>query len=121
MEKVLGELDVLDKPRIEVLNKVDLLKPEERAGLGTRGVVTVSAASGDGVEGLLAAIDEALTADPLVDAELVVPQSEGGILAAIEAGMVIHSRAFEGEQVHLSVRGPASLVGRVKQGLEGRD
>jgi GTP-binding protein HflX len=117
VEKVLDELEVLDKPRIEVLNKIDLLTPEERAGLATRGTVTVSAFTGDGLDGLLAAIDEALTADPLVDAELVVPQSEGGVLASIEAGMVIHSRAFEGESVHLSVRGPASLVGRIKQGL----
>jgi GTP-binding protein HflX len=70
---------------------------------------------------LLAAIDEALTADPLVDAELTVPQAEGGMLAAIEAGMVIHQRAFEGELVHLSVRGPASLVGRIRQGLGSRD
>ncbi|HEX4320792.1 MAG TPA: GTPase HflX [Acidobacteriaceae bacterium] len=117
VEKVLGELEVLDKPRIEVLNKIDLLPANERAGLGTRGNVMVSAQSGEGIEGLLAAIDEALTADPLVDAELVVPQSEGAILAAIDAGMVIHGRAFEGETVHLSVRGPASLVGRIQQDL----
>lgn len=119
VEKVLGELEVLDKPRIEVLNKIDLLTPEERAGLGTRGIVTVSAQTGEGLDRLLRTIDEALTADPLVDAELAVPQSDGAVLAAIEAGMVIHSRAFEGEQVHLSVRGPASLVGRIRQGLEG--
>ena len=120
VEKVLGELEVLDKPRIEVLNKIDLLTPEERAGLGTRGIVTVSAQSGEGIEGLLRAIDEALVADPLTDAELIVPQSEGAVLAAIEAGMVIHSRAFEGELVHLSVRGPASLVGRIRQEIGSR-
>jgi GTP-binding protein HflX len=118
VEKVLGELELLDKPRIEVLNKVDLLTQEERDGLGSRGVIAVSAHTGEGLEGLLAAIDEALTADPLVDAELIVPQSEGAALAAIEAGMVIHSRAFEGDTVHLSVRGPASLVGRIRQGLK---
>jgi len=113
VEKVLGELEVLDKPRIEVLNKIDLLTAEERAGLGLRGLVTVSAKSGEGID--------ALTADPLVDADLVVPQSEGAVLAAIEAGMVIHSRAFEGDLVHLSVRGPASLVGRIRQGLGMKD
>jgi GTPase len=121
VEKVLGELEVLDKPRIEVLNKIDLLTPEERAGLSSRGMVAVSARTGegmDGLSGLLAAIDEALVADPLVEAELVVPQADGATLAAIEAGMVIHSRAFDEERVHLSVRGPASLVGRVKQGLD---
>ena len=118
VEKVLGELEVLQKPRIEVLNKIDLLTPEERAGLGTRGIVMVSAQTGEGIEGLLNTIDETLTADPLVEAELIVPQSEGAALAAIEAGMVIHSRAFEGETVHLSVRGPSSLVGRIQQGLQ---
>jgi len=118
VEKVLGELEVLNKPRIEVLNKIDLLTAEERAGLEHRGIVTVSAYSGEGVEGLLKAIDDALVADPLVDAELVVPQADGAVLAAIEAGMVISQRSFEGENVHLSVRGPASLVGRLKQGLE---
>ena len=123
VEKVLGELgedgvsNVLAKPRIEVLNKIDLLTPEQRSSLGTRGLVTVSAYSGEGIENLLAAIDEALVADPLIDAELIVPQSEGAALAAIEAGMVIHERSFEGDDVHLSVRGPASLVGRIRQNL----
>ena len=65
----------------------------------------------------MAAIDDALVIDPLIDVELVVPQAEGAILAAIDAGMVIHSRAFEGELVHLSVRGPASLVGRIRHEL----
>jgi GTPase len=113
-------LEVLDKPRIEVLNKVDLLPAEERLGLKERGFVTVSAKTGEGIDGLMAAIDEALVADPLVDAELVVPQSEGAALASIEAGMVIHSRTFEGDRVYLAVRGPASLVGRIRQGLERR-
>ncbi|WP_396126747.1 GTPase HflX [Acidicapsa ligni] len=121
VEKVLGELEVLNKPRIEVLNKIDLLTAEERAGLEHRGIVTVSAYTGDGLEGLLKAIDDALVADPLVDAELVVPQADGAALAAIEAGMVISQRSFEGETVHLSVRGPASLVARIRQGLEKQE
>ncbi len=33
VEKVLGELDALDKPRIEVLNKIDLLGAEAVAGI----------------------------------------------------------------------------------------
>jgi len=118
VEKVLGELEVLDKPRIEVLNKIDMLAPEERAGLESRGLVTVSARSGQGIEDLLRVIDEALVADPLVEAELLVPQSDGATLAAIEAGMVIGAREFEDDGVRLSVRGPASLVGRIRRQLE---
>ena len=121
VEKVLGELDSLSKPRIEVLNKIDLLAEPEREGLlararsGAAGEVAVSAQTGEGMEALLAAIDRALHTDPLIEAELRVPQHEGGALAAIEAGMVVHSREYEGNLVRLTVSGPASLLGRLRK------
>ena len=130
VEKVLGELDSLSKPRIEVLNKIDLLPDEERAALlsrtnlrskskSTHGAdvleVAASAITGEGIPALLAAIDDALHSDPIVDADLRIPQHEGAVLAAIEAGMVIHSREYEGNLVHLTVSGPASLVGRMRR------
>jgi GTP-binding protein HflX len=119
VEKVLGELESLDKPRIEVLNKVDLLDEHERDGLLARsqagGEVAVSARSGEGMDALLKAIDRALHSDPLIEAELRVPQHEGAVLAAIEAGMIVHSREYEGNLVRLKVSGPASLIGRLRQ------
>jgi GTP-binding protein HflX len=119
VERVLGELDSLGKPRIEVLNKIDLLGEHERAGLAARfqthGEVAVSACTGEGMEALLRAIDSALHSDPVIEAELRVPQQEGAVLAAIEAGMVVHSREYEGNIVRLTVSGPASLVGRLRQ------
>ncbi len=119
VEKVLGELEVLDKPRIEVLNKIDLLGEHERLGLQERfqggGEVAVSARTGEGMDALLAAIDRALHSDPVIEAELRVPQQEGGVLAAIDAGMVVHSREYEGNLVRLTVSGPASLVGRLRK------
>ncbi|MGA2352795.1 MAG: GTPase HflX, partial [Terracidiphilus sp.] len=96
VEKVLGELDCLAKPRIEVLNKIDLLDEHERQGLLERtessGEVAVSARTGAGMEALLAAIDRALHSDPQLSAELRVPRQEGAVLAAIEAGMIVQSR-----------------------------
>ena len=119
VEKVLGELESLGKPRIEVLNKIDLLGEHERAGLRERcessGEVAVSARTGEGMESLLAAIDRALHSDPLVEGELHVPQQEGAVLAAIESGMVVHAREYEGNVVRLSVSGPASLMGRLRR------
>ena len=117
VERVLGELDCLAKPRIEVLNKIDLLNEHERAGLLERSKagaeVAVSARTGEGMDALLAAIDHALHSDPQLTAELRVPQQEGAVLAAIEAGMVVHSREYEGNLVRLTVSGPASLIGRL--------
>jgi GTPase len=128
VEKVLGELDSLAKPRIEVLNKIDLLPEDERVVLLTRTSaspkdksahgateVPLSALTGEGMDALLDAIDRTLQSDPIIEAELRVPQHEGAALAAIEAGMVVHARSYEGNLVHLSVSGPASLVGRMRR------
>jgi GTP-binding protein HflX len=123
VEKVLGELEALSKPRVEVLNKIDLLGEHEREGLISRlpssaqphGEVLVSAQTGEGIDALLAAIDKALHSDPVIETELRVPQSDGSALAAIEAGMVIHQRAYEGNLVRLTVSGPASLLGRLRK------
>jgi GTP-binding protein HflX len=82
---------------------------------GEYAAIPLSALTGEGVPALLAAIDAALHTDPIVDAELRVPQHEGAVLAAIEAGMIVHSRDYEGNLVRLSVSGPASLVGRLRR------
>ena len=115
VEKVLGELESLDKPRVEVLNKIDLLGEHERQALASRGEVMASALTGEGMEALLEAIDGALRSDPMIEAELRVPQQEGAVLAAIEAGMIVHRREYEGNLVRLAVSGPASLLGRLRQ------
>ena len=119
VESVLAELEALGKPRIEVLNKTDLLGEAERGGLQERskagGEVMVSARTGEGMEALLEAIDRALFTDPLIEAVLSVPQSEGAVLAAIDAGMVVHEKKYEGNLVRLVVSGPASLLGRLRR------
>lgn len=119
VEKVLGELEVLAKPRIEVLNKLDLLDAAERDRLQARSQtqleVAVSARSGEGLDVLLAAIDEALRSDPILEADLLVPQQDGATLSTIESSMVIRSRTYEGNLVHLAVSGPASLLGRLRK------
>ena len=117
VEKVLGELNALAKPRIEVLNKADLLDAHQREGIGSRAAgreVLVSARTGEGIDALMEAIDQALYSDPVIETQLDIPQQEGAALAAIEAGMVIRDRSYEGDLVHLTVAGPASLVGRFR-------
>jgi GTP-binding protein HflX len=118
VEKVLGEMDVKGKPVIEVMNKIDLLPPEERARLaGSQArcgqvAVAVSGLKKTGLNDLLAAIDQALVADPLVEARFRIPQLEGAALAALEAGALLREKSFEGNLVLLTARGPASLLGR---------
>ena len=44
-----------------------------------------------------------------------LPQAEGAVLAAIEAGAVIREKKFDGNLVRLTVRGPASLLDRYRR------
>ncbi|HEY1808602.1 MAG TPA: GTPase HflX [Acidobacteriaceae bacterium] len=114
VEKVLAELDVLRKPRIEVLNKADLLSVEQTAALFGRGV-PISARLRTGLEELLGRIDEELVQDPILEQRFQVPQSEADTLAALEAGAVVTDREYEGNLVRMTVAGPASLLGRYRR------
>jgi GTP-binding protein HflX len=117
VEKVLGELDVLDKPRLEVLNKIDLLGDEERAALATMSgrVIAASAKERIGLQALMEQIDQELVQDPILEQRLQIPQSEGDALAALEAGTVIRDREYKGNLVQMTVAGPASLLGRYRR------
>ena len=114
VEKVLGELDTLRKPRIEVLNKTDLWSPDEIRALSGRGVL-MSAKQRIGLEDLLARIDAELVQDPILEQKFQVPQAEAETLAALEAGAVVTDREYEGNLVRMTVAGPASLLGRYRR------
>jgi GTP-binding protein HflX len=115
VEKVLGELDVLGKPRIEVMNKIDLLPDEERKLLARDGAVAISAKLGLGIDDLLARIDAELTADPVIEQSFEIPQSRGDVLSAMGAGALLREREFLGNSVRMTVAGPASLLGRYRE------
>jgi GTPase len=117
VEKVLAELDVLSKPRLEILNKIDLLGEEETALASARSSasVLVSAKEGTGIDRLMERIDEELMQDPILEQRFQIPQSEGNALAALEAGALIRDREYEGNVVRMTVAGPASLLGRYRR------
>jgi GTP-binding protein HflX len=123
MDEQKQQLDVQGKPMIEVLNKVDLISPEQRvqlAGGASGGLVKVpvSGLTKFGLEELLEAIDAALVVNPLIEARFRIPQSEGATLAALDAGAVWSSKRFEGNLVSLTVRGPDSLLERYRRSRE---
>jgi GTP-binding protein HflX len=116
VEKVLAELAISTKPVIQVLNKVDLIPSQELAHiLSDRETIPVSSLRHTGLEQLLIAIDAALVVDPVVAFSFRVPQSEGSILASLEAGAIIDRKRFEGNLVFLRARGPASLLDRYRR------
>jgi GTP-binding protein HflX len=115
VEKVLGELDVTTKPVIEVLNKIDLVSDSEAMPMGAPGSIAVSGLKKQGLDHLLAAIDGALVADPLIERRFRLPQSEGAVLAALEGGAIVEGKRFEGNLAYVTARGPASLLNRFRR------
>jgi GTP-binding protein HflX len=115
VEKVLKELEAEGKPRLRVMNKIDLLPPRQRDSLrDAANTVHVSAAKGIGMSTLLDRIDQMLQRDALSRVHLRVPQKEGKTLALLEARARIYSRKYRDGLVELEVEAPESVVRRVR-------
>jgi GTPase len=120
VEIVLKELEAEKKPRLRVMNKVDLLDPEVAEELVAnapldRKTVYVSAAEGVGLDKLLARIDAMIEEDPISRVHLRVPQKEGKALAMLEAKARIYSRKYKDGAVELEVEAPESVVRRLRE------
>src|SRR6202023_664555 len=121
VDKILQELGVADRPNLRVLNKVDLLAPEEREALvhslsrlGETSPVLVSAMTGRGLADLLRHIAPALPLDPVVTLSLRLPLAEGRTLALIHAlGRVLHS-TVEDSHMTMDAEVPASIARRLR-------
>ena len=109
VDQVLEELGVKDTPQIRVMNKSDLL-PESQESPNTPSAVYVSAINGIGLNGLLAAIDKKIEVDSLQRLRVQVPQSEGKVLAQIEARAHILKRIYRDSAVRMELEAPESLV-----------
>lgn len=113
VEKVLDELEAQGKPRLRVVNKIDLLPAQERQSLrDTEDTVYISTIKEIGLTTLLERIDALLTNDPIATLRLRVPQSEGKALASLEAHARIVSRSYRGGNVYLEVQAPQSVIRR---------
>ncbi|HET7208323.1 MAG TPA: GTPase HflX [Terriglobales bacterium] len=120
VELVLKELDAETKPRIKVLNKVDLLPAAGRDELNDdEHTIHVSAAKRIGLSALLDRVDQVLQEDPLSRIHLRIPQKEGKALAMVEAGSRIYARNYRDGIVELEAEAPASLVRRVRDFVVG--
>jgi GTP-binding protein HflX len=116
----LKELEAEKKPRLRVMNKVDLLDGEVAENLmadaarESSRTVYVSAVEGTGLDTLLKRIDKMIEEDPVSRLHVRVPQKEGKILAMLEARARIYSRTYQDGAVELEVEAPESVIRRVK-------
>lgn len=106
VNKVLSDIDVVDRPAMLVLNKADLLDPERREVLGRRypEAVFVSAAEEQGIEDLLERVDLELS-KLRVEVELSIPFARGDIVARVheEGDVVEETYSEEGSLVRARI------------------
>jgi GTP-binding protein HflX len=109
-DSILEEIGAGAKPRLLVLNKIDLLDPDERSEAAVRhpDAVLVSAETGEGIEALREQIETAFE-ETLREVELLVPYSEGARLSELhdlagelqrterEDGVLVRARVPAGE------------------------
>jgi len=116
VESVLKELDADKKPRLHVMNKIDLLPPKQRESLrDDEQTVHVSAAKGAGLSTLLDRIDATLDEDRPSRVRLRIPQREGKTLALLQARARIYSRQYLDGAVELVAEAPDSLLRRMRE------
>ena len=112
-EQVLMELDCLDKPIIEVYNKIDRLQGGFGLAHSPRRVF-VSALDGTNVDKLIEKIQDVLSGDHL-RVKLLLPQGRGDLLALVHREGRILSQDFQAEFVEMTVDLPAKRVEQWKK------
>ena len=114
VREVLAEIDAQHIPTLTVYNKADLLAADEKVRLGKREdgeALLVSAKTGEGTDGLLAAIEAAaLEASPLLD--VLLPYAQGRLVELAHEECVVLSEEYTETGVRLRLR--------VAQGLRSR-
>jgi GTP-binding protein HflX len=117
--KILDDLGVRDRLRLNVFNKIDQLSDDDLAALKKsnekrENAVFTSAVSGTGLDELLIRIDAMMPVDPLVHLHLRIPVSDGRHLSLVHAcGRVLQSQVLDG---HMDIEAelPESLARRLE-------
>ncbi len=113
VDSVLEEIGAGASPRLLVFNKIDLLDPADARELEIResGSTSISAATGEGLDRLRDRIGETFEAG-LRSVELLLPYSEGSVLAELHELAGDLEREDQAEGVVVRARIPAALTHR---------
>jgi GTP-binding protein HflX len=120
VQTVLNEIGAGDKPRLTVFNKIDLLDADLRNGPIPAGPQSafVSAVTGEGLDGLLASVADALRSG-MVAVDEVVPWARGELVARAKAAGDVDER-YTDAGVRLSGHLPAAMAAEVRNAAPGR-
>ena len=120
VEQVLDDLDVTNRPKLLVFNKIDALEHNELLALEERiralvpSAIFVSAVSEGGLEPLRRALASAIrTRRPM--AEIRLSPADGKLLAEIHRSGDVVAQRMDGEQLLVEARVDDALAGRLRR------
>jgi GTP-binding protein HflX len=120
VEQLLNELGAAGKPRLTVLNKIDLVGPFERSGLillgGKDKFIPISARTREGIPELIEAIG-LLAAEQFVPVNLIIPYNKAGWVDRIEQQGKIEQLDYLEDGIHLSARVRVAAFNQLKRDL----
>jgi len=115
VHEVLNEIDAVHLPELLVFNKSDLVGPEAKRLVDSHpGSVAISAATGDGIDGLLVALADRLRALANV-VELIVPYDRGDVVAAVHREGEVLSESHEEGATRLRARLDDAAASRFRE------
>jgi len=114
---VLRDMGADDKPIVRVLNKMDLLDPQDAEHMRyeaatTDWTVAVSALHGDGMQDFVAVVEEAM-ASLLVAIEVVIPYSNGDALSTVHEQGNVEVVDYRPEGTYCRALVPKALANRL--------
>jgi GTPase len=116
VEETLQAIGAGERPLIAVLNKIDLLSDPTRAVAitsDTRRTVAISAIRGDGLQDLMARMEEVL-AELMVPVRLLIPYRESDLATAVRRRGIVLTEEHTGEGAAISARIPTDMMGMVE-------
>lgn len=109
--ETLGQIEAQSIPSILVLNKADLLSPEQRDAVRARYpfALLVSASTGEGIDALIERISRSLGASETT-LSVVIPYAKGDDASLAHRRCTVLSESFEEDGTHMTLRCPQDLL-----------
>ena len=116
----LSELGAGDRPVITVFNKIDREECAENhlTDPRSKAAVRISAKTGEGIDSLLAAIEEILL-EGQVPVEGILPYKDAGLLSKIREEGTLFLEDYQSEGIRIRAQLPPALAARIRAALEG--
>ena len=112
--RVLDDLDILDRPTIMAFNKIDRIKEREVeiARNDWPGAQVISAANGFGIHELVTALVEQVRAQQVV-ADVTVPQQRQDLVSVVHELGAVLDRAYDEHVARFTLRTTSARCGRL--------